>query len=69
MSVKRFKAGERVEFVAGNGKTYVGKFVRVFYPAPKAGPHYRIELEGAGGVVATVFANGVVGKSVRKVGA
>lgn len=59
-----FKNGERVEFVGGNGKRYAGRFVRKFYPAPKAGPHYRVAVDG--GMVATFFANGEVGKSLKK---
>lgn len=64
-----FKSGDKVEFVAGNGKAYKGTFVRTFYPGSQsmAGPHYRIQI--GGGVVATIFANGPVGKSVKKVSA
>lgn len=62
-----FKQGDAVEFVAGNGKVYRGTFVRRFYPARNAGPHFRIKIDGAPGMVATIFANGTVGKSVRKV--
>lgn len=59
-----FKSGDAVEFVT-NGKARQGKFVRKFYPARNAGPHYRVQMSG--GMVATIFANGVVGKSMKKV--
>lgn len=64
-----FKQGDKVEFTAGNGRVYQGTFIRYFHPAPKAGKHWRVELTGTAGMVATVFANGKVGKSLRKVDA
>lgn len=62
-----FKKGDRVLFVAGNGKVYHGTFIRKFSPAANAGPHYRIAIEGGAGAVATIFANGEVGKSVERI--
>jgi hypothetical protein len=62
-----FKSGERVRFVAGNGKTYEGVMVNAaYYPGGnRAGKHYRVRVDG--GMVATVFATGPVGKTVERV--
>lgn len=64
-----FKSGEAVEFVAGNGKVYKGVVVNpAFYPGgSRAGKHVRISV--GGGVVATIFAQGPVGQSIKKVSA
>ena len=61
----KFTKGQSVEFVAGNGKTYTGTFLRKFSPARNAGPHFRIDL--GSGVIATIAANGPAGKSVKAV--
>jgi len=67
MKAKSFRSGERVRFVAGNGKVYEGVVVNgSFYPGgSRAGKHFRINV--GGGVIATVFAQGPVGRSVEKV--
>lgn len=64
---EKFKSGEKVRFVAGNGKAYEGVMVNAaHYPGGRrAGKHYRIRVQG--GMVATVFATGPVGKSVEKI--
>lgn len=60
--VPTFKAGCTVAFRSG-GKDYSGTFVRRFSPAPNAGFHYEIEVDG---VNERIFANGPVGRTVTK---
>jgi hypothetical protein len=57
----RFKAGARVAFVAADGNTYVGGFIRAYSPAQGSGLHYDIAVNGE---TATLFANGQQGRSV-----
>lgn len=60
----KFKSGDKVEFTTAFGKVWQGTMVNPsYYPAPNAGKHYRIDV---GGVIATIFATGPVGKSVEK---
>lgn len=62
---KKFNKGQKVEFVAGNGKKYAGTYLRKFSPARGAGQHHLIDI--GGGVKASIFANGAVGQSVKAV--
>lgn len=61
------RTNDNVKFTAGNGKEYTGKVTNAaYYPGgQRAGKHFRINV--GGGVIATIFANGPVGKSVTKV--
>lgn len=60
------KTNDKVKFTAGNGKEYTGKVTNAaYYPGGRrAGKHFRIDV---GGMIATIFANGPVGKTVTKV--
>lgn len=61
----KFKSGDKVKFTSGSGKVWTGTVVNPsYYPGGnRAGKHYRIDV---GGMIATIFATGEVGKSVEK---
>lgn len=64
-----FKTGDKVEFQSGS-KFYTGVMVNpAHYPSGihGAGKHYRIKIDGMAGTIATIFAQGAVGQSVKVV--
>lgn len=63
------KTGDNVVFTTPTGKTYYGQVVNArHYPGgARSGKHYRIRVLGGGGMVATIFANGPTGKTVKVV--
>lgn len=63
----KIKTNDKVRFTA-RGKTYVGRVVNAaYYPGgARSGKHIRINVNG---MTATIFANGEVGKSIKKVSA
>jgi hypothetical protein len=58
----RFRKGARVAFIAGNGHTYTGEFIRAYTPSRNAGLHYEIMTDQYG--MADLFANGEAGRTV-----
>lgn len=63
-TIKTFRKGTAVQFTDHLGREVSGTFIRRFSPAPRAGAHYEIQV---GSQTATIFAQGLVGRSLVKI--
>lgn len=63
----KIKSGTRVEFFTTNGRRFTGTLTNTLTPAPRAGRHFRILLDGGAGTKATIFCQGPVGVTVKAI--